>query len=121
MARKSVPESHSVNLSTSAGQDKLEGNYFKNCNNTYYIQRQAILKGVAGKSNNSKLKCSQGICPSSKRKPISQAGLNVPGLIGMSKYKNRSNSKQNISDSKPLAILSDHPILAKKVKKPIIG
>lgn len=122
MARKSVPEGNSVNLSTSVGQDKFEGNYFKNCNNTYYVQKQALLKGMSSKTNTSKFKSSNGIGPaSSKRKPISQGGMNIASLVGDPKGKGRSNSRQNISESRPLAILNEHPMMVRKQKKGMIG
>lgn len=39
--RQSVPEAKSMNLSTSLGNEKNENNFYRNCNNTYYIQKHA--------------------------------------------------------------------------------
>ncbi len=123
-ARRSVPENQSLNLSSSAGLEKNENNYFRNCNNTYYIKQVGEKDLKDPKLMKAKLKLTkQTLCSSVRRRPATQADLLLSHHLQsttVGKLKPRSGSKQNIlglHDLKPFSATGDSIVLTKKLKK----
>lgn len=132
--RKSVPENKSLNLSSSLGNDKKESNYFRNCNNTYYIHGQSNVNQPTSKENRSKEKLTGKYMlgylesKSSKRKPSNQGCLLsvnpvvIPATLG-SKIKPRSRSKEDLKtiDPRISSLIGGSMNLTKKVRKTETG
>lgn len=92
------PENKALNLSASLGNEKNEHNYFRNCNNTYFVQggQNGAKPGTRdGRSKDKLLTGLKRAAQTSKRKPSKpQVLASVHPLTGPHKFRNRSKSKE---------------------------
>ena len=94
------PENKALNLSASLGNEKNESNYFRNCNNTYFIQggQNGARSGTRDSRSKEQLLTSlRRGAHTSKRKSSKQQVLSSgQPLVVPQKVKNRSKSKEDI-------------------------
>ena len=113
------PERKALNLSASMGTEKNENNYFRNCNNTYFIHGEKQLT----KEGRSKEKLQVSLRPgaqTAKRKSSKQQVISsVNPFMPQSKPKNRSKSKEDIvvTEGNISNLLSNCIMLPKKSRK----
>lgn len=117
------PDNKNMNHSATLGNDKNENNYFRNCNNTYFIQGPSGVMKPGPRDSKSKEKLQSSLRPgnqSSKRKSSKQQGFSTASpFLTQGKVKNRSKSKDEIlhTDGNLSNLISNCIMLPKKSRR----